>query len=68
LYCASASRIQGLIPENAQSSNDMLLHRPFHQQTKQQRAVMEENENWFDHSVWGSVAFCTHSHGKPAKP
>jgi hypothetical protein len=46
----------------------MLLHRPFHQQTKQQRAVMEENENWFDHSVWGSVAFCTHSHGKPAKP
>jgi dipeptidyl aminopeptidase/acylaminoacyl peptidase len=36
---------------------------------KQQRAVMEENENWFDHYIWGDpLAPSLTPRVKPAKP
>ncbi|HEX4065256.1 MAG TPA: S9 family peptidase [Acidobacteriaceae bacterium] len=36
---------------------------------KQQRAVMEENENWFDHYIWGdALAPSLTPMAKPAKP
>ena len=36
---------------------------------KQQRAVMEENENWFDHYIWGDpLAESLTPVVKPAKP